>query len=387
MAEADYARRLTDTRVRMAETGLDGLLVVNQHNRRYLTGFTHADGDFNESAGWVLVTPHTFGLITGTFHLNGLEHEIVASGAQLLLNDDAHSWDVAAKAVAGDGVRRLGFEKDWLSYDRYDRLRRTLAAEVELMPSDDLVKHVRARKDEAEIAVMRRAAQIGDRAFARLVERIRVGMTERAIATLLEDLLLEEGAEGTSFPTIVAVGPGGALPHAVPGNTPVTIGAPILIDFGCRVEGYCSDCTRTFCVGEPDPRLTELYGILHAAQDAAVAALRAGVRRGRDVDAAARQVIASAGYDTQFIHGLGHGVGLAIHEYPSLNRLKIDTPEQDTELAGVEIIPEPTVVTNEPGIYIAGWGGVRLEDMLLVRDSAVEILTARNPPELLRLPV
>jgi len=386
MAEAEYARRLAGTRARMADAGLDGLLVANQQNRRYLTGFTHADGDFNESAGWVLVTPRTVSLITGTFHLTGLEHEIEESGVTLLLNDDALSWDVAAKAAAGDNVRRLGFEKDWLSYDRYDRVRRALPAEVELVPCDDFVKHVRARKDDAELAVMRRAAGIADRAFARLLGQIHVSMTEREIATRLEDLMRAEGADSASFPTIVAGGPGGALPHAVPGDHAVAAGEPILIDFGCRVDGYCSDCTHTFCIGEPDPKLVELYDVLRRAQDAAVAALRAGVRRGRDVDAAARAVIAGAGYGDQFIHGLGHGVGLAIHEYPSLNRLKIDTPEQDAELTRVESIPDATIVTNEPGIYIAGWGGVRLEDMLLVRGDTVEILTERNPATLLRLP-
>ncbi len=385
MDQADYGRRLADTRARIEQANLDGLLVANQYNRRYLTGFTAADGDFTELSGWVIVTPRTVGLITGTFNLNGVEHEIEPSGVQVLLIDHALPWDVAAKAVEADQVRRLGFEKDWLSYDRYDRLRRALPSEVELVPCDDLIEQVRARKDDAEIATMRRAAQTADRAFARLVSEIKVGMTERTIAARLETLMREEGAEGPSFPTIVACGPGGALPHAVPSDRPVRACEPLLIDFGCLVDGYCSDCTRTFCIGEPEPKLVEVYDVVRRAQDAAIAALRAGARRGRDVDAAARQVIDEAGYKDEFMHGLGHGVGLAIHELPSLGRLRVNTPEQDAELARVEQIVEPTVVTDEPGIYIAGWGGVRLEDMLVVRDGQVEILTERNPERILSI--
>src|SRR5579885_1577805 len=148
---------------------------------------------------------------------------------------------------------------------------------------------------------MRRAADVADEAFTRLTQKIRRGMSERQIAAMLEDLFVELGASGPSFPTIVAAGPGAAQPHAVPTDRPVQAGEPLLIDFGCRVDGYCSDITRTICIGEPDPKLVELYGIVYASQEAALAKLQAGTRRGREVDAAAREVITNAGYGANFI--------------------------------------------------------------------------------------
>jgi Xaa-Pro aminopeptidase len=383
MTDADYGRRLARTREAIAQAGLDGLLIASQYNRRYLTGFTAHDGDITESSGWVLVTPSTFGLVAGTFQLSGVEDEIVPSGVQVLSTDKALPWSVVADAVKADGVRRLGFEKDWLSYDRYARVRdalnQTVGADAELLPADDLVVMVRAIKDAAEIATMRRAADVADDAFEQLLTEIKVGMTEREIASLLEQHMVELGAGGVSFPTIVACGPGGAQPHAVPTDRPVRAGEPLLIDFGCRVDGYCSDTTRTFCIGEPDPKLVELYNIVRRAQDAGFQALADGVRRGRDVDAAARAVIEEAGYGEQYFHSLGHGVGLAIHELPVTAKLRIQTPEADAEMAKREQLEPNSVITNEPGIYIPGWGGVRLEDMVLVGDDGYEIMTTRNP--------
>jgi Xaa-Pro aminopeptidase len=383
MTDADYGRRLARIREAIAQAGLDGLLIASQYNRRYLTGFTAHDGDITESSGWVLVTPSTFGLVAGTFQLSGVEDEIVPSGVQVLSTDKALPWSVVADAVKADGVRRLGFEKDWLSYDRYARVRdalnQTVGADAELLPADDLVVMVRAIKDAAEIATMRRAADVADDAFEQLLTEIKVGMTEREIASLLEQHMVELGASGVSFPTIVACGPGGAQPHAVPTDRPVRAGEPLLIDFGCRVDGYCSDTTRTFCIGEPDPKLVELYNIVRRAQDAGFQALADGVRRGRDVDAAARAVIEEAGYGEQYFHSLGHGVGLAIHELPVTAKLRIQTPEADAEMAKREQLEPTSVITTEPGIYIPGWGGVRLEDMVLVGDDGYEIMTTRNP--------
>ncbi len=379
MADADFGQRLARTRAAIAQAGLDGLLITSQYNRRYLTGFTAHDGDITESSGWVLVTPNIFGLVAGTFQLSGVEDEIVPSGVQVLSTDKATPWSVVAESIKADGAKRLGFEKDWISYDRYSRLNRELGTDAELIPADDMVQMVRAVKDAAEIATMRRAADVADQAFEQLLTEIKVGMTEREIATLLEQHMVELGASGTSFPTIVACGPGGAQPHAVPTDRPVRPGEPLLIDFGCRVDGYCSDTTRTFCIGEPDPKLTELYAIVREAQDAGFKALADGVRKGREVDLAARQVIEDAGYGEQYFHSLGHGIGLAIHELPVTATLRVQTPEADAELAKREQLEPNSVISNEPGIYIPGWGGVRLEDMVLVTADGYEIMTVRNP--------
>jgi len=249
------------------------------------------------------------------------------------------------------------------------------------------VELARASKDEAEIAIIRRAADIANEAFARLVAELRPGMTERQIAASLERHMVDLGADEPSFPTIVACGPGGALPHWVPTDRAAQVGEPLLIDFGCRVAGYCSDLTRTICLGAPDEKLREIYALVRQAQDAGYAALKAGVRRGRDVDAAARQVFEDAGYGEQFMHSLGHGVGLAVHELPAVSRLRVNTPERDAELAKVEQIVANAVVTNEPGLYIAGWGGVRLEDMILARADGAELFTDRNPEQILSVAV
>jgi Xaa-Pro aminopeptidase len=385
VAQADYSRRLERTRAKIAEAGLDGLLITSQYNRRYLTGFTAHDTDITESSGWVLVTPQTFGLVSGTFQLIGMEQEYSPSGVEVLLTDETLPWDMVATTAKNDGLRRLGFEKEWTSYDRYDRVRKALAAETELVPSEDLVEFVRAQKDAAEIATMRRAAEVADEAFVRLTRQIRRGMSERQIAAMLEDLMVELGASGPSFPTIVAAGPGAAQPHAVPTDREVQSGEPLLIDFGCRVDGYCSDITRTICIGEPDPKLVELYAIVYAAQEAALATLQAGARRGRDVDAAAREVITNAGYGDKFIHSLGHGVGLAVHEMPVLSRLRTNTPEADAELMKMEQLGAGAVVSNEPGIYLSDWGGVRLEDTVVVTALGADVLTERNPPQILSI--
>ena len=389
MAGAEYGQRLGRTRARMAAAQVDGLLVASQYNRRYLTGFTAHDGDITESSGWVLVTEQTLGLVTGTFSLSGLEHEIEASGAQVLLTDRSAPAAVALAAAREAGVRRLGFEREWFSYARYEQIARAAAelaqGEIELVPVEDLVEFVRAQKDAAELATMRRAAAIANEAFARLMPRIAVGMSERQIAALLEDLMVELGASGPSFPTIVACGPGGAQPHAVPGDRPVVAGEPLLLDFGCRVDGYCSDLTRTICIGEPSQRLVEIYGVVRAAQDAVMAALDAGTRTGRAVDAAARQVITDAGYGDAFIHSLGHGVGLAVHELPRAPWQRTHTPEAEAELARVDHLEAGDVLTNEPGIYLPGWGGVRLEDMLLIEEHGASLFTDRNPEQILRV--
>jgi len=416
----DYARRLSETRARIATAGLDGLLVASQYNRRYLTGFLAHDGDITESSGWALVTRDTFALITSTFHLNGVESQIVASGVTPLLADDRLPTDALAEGLkaaapgkaepapssaptgkgraksattaqaSGGAKLRLGFEQDWLSYASYARIAAALRAQtpgVELVPADDLVELVRASKDEAEIALIQRAADIANQAFARLVAGLRPGMTERQIAATLERHMVDLGADAPSFSTIVACGPGGALPHWVPSDREARVGEPLLIDFGCLVNGYCSDLTRTICLGEPDAKLREIYGLVRAAQDAGLAALKDGVRRGRDVDAAARKVFEDAGYGEQFMHSLGHGVGLAVHELPAVSRLRVNTPERDAELAKVEQIEANAVVTNEPGLYLAGWGGVRLEDMILARTDGAMVFTDRNPEHILSVAV
>lgn len=385
MAEADYARRLAATRAAMERAGLDALLVASQHNRRYLTGFSPEDGDITESSGWALVTRDGLYLITGTFSLISLEHEIVPSGVEVLLTDTQPAQLVLAEAAAHHDLRRIGFERDWLSYGRWERIRKALRQETELAPSDDLVERVRATKDAVEVAAIRRAAEVADAAFARLMTEVHPGMTERQVASRLEDLMRAMRADGPSFATIVACGPGGALPHAVPTERELREGEPTLIDFGARVDGYCSDFTRTVCLGEPTPKLVEVYAAVRAGQDAAEEALRAGERRGSAVDAAARAAIAAAGYGEAFLHSLGHGVGMAVHELPALPWPRSEDPDTLARIARDEVVEDGAVVTVEPGVYLEGWGGVRLEDMAVVRAGGAELLGGRNPERILQV--
>lgn len=387
VTDANYGKRVTETRAAMQAAGLDGLLVANQYNRRFLTGFSPTDGDITESSGMALVTADHLYLITGTFSLISLEHEIEPSGVEVLLTDTQPEYRVIADAIERLGLKRVGFEQDWLSFSRYERIRQALTTPTELVASEDLASGARVSKDAAEAATMRRAAVIADEAFAQLTRELRVGMTERQIAGRLEALMREGGASEPSFPTIVAGGPGGALPHAVPSDRPVREGEPLLIDFGCRYEGYCSDLTRTICLGQPDPKLVEVYAIVRAAQDAGEQALQQGVRRGRDVDAAARAVIVAAGYGKEFMHSLGHGVGMAVHELPYMATPRSNEPAVLARMELTERIVPGAVVTIEPGIYIAGWGGVRLEDIALIGEQGIELLAGRNPEQILSVAV
>lgn len=385
-AQPNYARRLAQTRVRLESEQLDGLLVANHHNRRYLTGFPTEDHDIVETAGWALVTPKRLALVTTTFAIIGLEATVTPSRAEVLRFDTRSAWEIVAETAAEDGVQRLGFEASYFSYERYDRLRTALrrrsrrgGPRVEMVPAKSVIEHVRALKDPAEVAAIRKAGAIAEEAFERLVPTLRPGMTEREIARRLETLMVDQGALGPSFPTIVAAGQNAAQPHAVAGDRQVRAGEPLLIDFGAYADGYCSDFTRTITLGEPEPRLVDLYAIVREAQSAAERALAEGVRRGRDVDHAAREVIEKAGYGDHYLHGTGHGVGMAVHELPSLTRARPDRGLTSADLAKIEHLEPGHVVTVEPGIYLEDWGGVRLEDMLLITESGATVLNERNP--------
>jgi Xaa-Pro aminopeptidase len=249
----------------------------------------------------------------------------------------------------------------------HHRLAAALGDAVALLPSEGIVERLREQKEPDEIATLRRAAAITDAALAAVLPRLRPDQSEREAAWMLEVALREGGAEAPSFPIIVAAGPNAAFPHHRPGDDPLGTDRPIVIDMGARVDGYHADLTRTVVLGEADERLREIYGIVREAQRRAIAGLRAGARTD-ELDALARDHIAAAGYGANFGHGLGHGVGLDIHEGPGLRRAPVNgqgTPLQ----AGV-------VTSIEPGIYLEGWGGVRIEDLALVTADGCELLSA-----------
>lgn len=255
--------------------------------------------------------------------------------------------------------RRIGIEEEHLPHALYRVL---TGAGIDVVPTKGLVESLRAVKDEAEIASMRRAGALSDEVFAALAEERFTGRTERELAWWIERSFRDAGAEGVSFEPIVAAGETGASPHAVPGDDPMAPGVLVTIDAGCILDGYCSDCTRTFAIAEISERMQEVYALCLEAQLAGLAAVGPGVS-GRDADAASRAVIAAAELGWAYGHGMGHGVGLQIHEAPTLR------PESE------DVLVPGNTVSVEPGIYLPGEGGVRIEDLVLVTDDGRERLT------------
>jgi Xaa-Pro aminopeptidase len=255
---------------------------------------------------------------------------------------------------------RVVFEADAMTYANYDQLRR---GGLELEPRRGLVESLRSVKEPEELDLIRQATEVTNKAYELLVEEQFSGRTEKELAWRMEELFHDCGADGIAFPVDIAAGPTAASPHAVPGERVVQEGDLVLVDAGAVVDGYCSDCTRTYAVGDVSHSLRQVYELVREAQQAGLDAVRPGVS-GRDADAAARAVIADAGYGENFGHGLGHGLGLLVHEAPALR------PESD------EVLAAGHVVTVEPGIYLSGVAGVRIEDLVVVTDDGAEVLTS-----------
>ncbi|MDM7998519.1 MAG: M24 family metallopeptidase, partial [Dehalococcoidia bacterium] len=275
-----------------------------------------------------------------------------------------------AMLLSGAGnLRKVAFEANVLTVAEFRQLSdEAEKAKVELVPTEHIVESLRSTKDEGEISCILRAAFIADAAIDHVARRLRPGMTERQAAWEIEKHLRENGSEPVPFEIIVASGPNAALPHARPSDRPISEGEPIIFDIGARWKGYCSDLSRTIYLGNRDERFQEIYGIVLEAQMSALEGIQAGMT-GAEADAVAREVIDRAGYKDAFGHGLGHGVGLAVHERPRVS------------LTSADIIQENMAFTIEPGIYIVGWGGVRIEDTVVIRNGKPHPLTkaTKNP--------
>ncbi len=345
--------RLARLRERLQERELAGAFISQPQNRRYLSGFTG-------TAGWLVITLDEAWLVTDFRYWEQAQQQ--APHFELIRITERLD-NLMPELVARLGERRIGFEAAHITVDEYQRWMAN-GGPVTWSPEKDLVEPLRAVKDEGEIEAIRRAAALTDEALVEALSQVRPGMTERDLAWLLERTLRERGVEAVAFEIIVAGGPNGARPHAQADTEPLPAGQPIVIDMGARVDGYCSDLTRTICLGEPaDPgTFWAVYNTVRAAQQAALERIRPGMN-GIEADAIAREVISNAGYGEAFGHGLGHGVGLAIHEGPRLNRFSEDRLEPGM------------VVTIEPGVYLSGWGGVRIEDLTVVREDGLEVLS------------
>jgi Xaa-Pro aminopeptidase len=351
MSVASSVTRADRLAALLDERELDALLVTNLVNVRYLTGYTGTNGVALVGGQDLRCFVTDFRYVTqAEQQVHGFERLI---GEQDLLDD------AVAALPAGD--IRLGIEDQHMAVRTFDRLREAVADSVELVPAGGIIERLRERKDADEVARIRAAAELADAALRRTLEDGLAGRSERAVALALEQEMRRLGAERPSFDTIVASGAHGALPHAVPREVAIAASCLVTIDWGAQLDGYCSDCTRTVAVGEPGARARELYELVLAAQLAGLDAVRAGVS-GRDADAAARALIDAAGFGERFGHGLGHGVGLEIHEAPRLSRTS------DATLASGH------VVSVEPGVYLPGELGVRIEDLVLVTDDGCERL-------------
>lgn len=341
MAGDRRTERQAALRRRLEELGLEGLLVTHGPNIRYLTGFTG-------SAGLLLVTPDRILLITDFRYAEQAPEE--TRGAADVATDSTNLWDRLRRAFEGGPRVRLGFERDSLTVRDAERMSAGRLGPVEPVPTSEVVESLRVVKDPDEISAIRAAAELAHASLAQALSTVKVGEAEQEIAARLELALRRNGSEWHPFQTIVASGPRSALPHAR--SSPRTIGRGewLLLDFGAQLDGYCADITRTVVVGgSADARQREVYSVVQEAQRRARENLRPGMT-GREGDALARDLIRERGFGDAFGHSLGHGVGLEVHEAPRL-------------AASAEgVLPAGTVVTIEPGIYLQGWGGVRLED-------------------------
>jgi Xaa-Pro aminopeptidase len=339
---------------RIEERELDLLLVTDLTNVRYLTGFTGSNG-------MAILGPGTRRFLTDFRYVERARGEVrgfdVESAGPDLAATLADGWP------AGD--LRLGFEDDQLTVRRHARVRDALPERIELVAAGGLVEAERAVKEPAELDAIRAAAALADEVYGWLADWALVGRTEREVALALEHELRVRGADDPSFPSIVAAAENGALPHATPRDVEIPAGTLVTLDIGARLDGYCSDCTRTWATGELDDDLAEIYELVRGTQAAALDAVRPGPT-GAEVDAVARELIAAAGHEEHFGHGLGHGVGLAVHEAPRLGR-------------GSEARLAPgNVVTVEPGVYVPGRGGVRIEDLVAVTDDGCEVVSGTS---------
>ena len=356
--------RINVLRKILSGKNLDTFMILVEENRRYLSGFTGEDTAFDESAGALFITNTR--LILATDSRYELQARQEAPNYELicykkgLVNELSNILNTLK-------TKKLGFESKRLSHMQYNKITGQLLSDglqVQLIETKDIVESLRIKKEEEEIEDIKKALFIAESAFRNFIaNNIMPGMTEKEAAWKIEKGMRETGADSISFPVIVASGQNSALPHAIPGNRKINKGEPILFDWGARINGYCSDISRTVVIGKPDETFLKVYETVLNAQSMAIDAIRPGISS-RAVDKIARDYIEKMGFQGKFGHGLGHGTGLAIHEYPGLNPIK------DTKL------DKGMVFTIEPGIYIPGWGGVRLENMVVVRENRAEVLNS-----------
>jgi len=365
MSQFVFENRLSALRSRLDRLGVDTIWIIQPENRRYLSGFTAADGQRNESSGSLFITGDHAILLTDSRYTIQAEKEAV--GFEVITHKKG-AINSLPEIFDRLSTRRLGFEGGYLIWDLYQEAKEKANSHsppVEFMPLSGVVEDMRELKDSAEVEVLRRSAQLTGDVLAQVIEELKPGQVERDVAWRIESLIREHHADGVAFPPIVASGPNSALPHAFPTDRRVREGEPIIFDVGGRVEGYCSDMTRTIFLGKPSSYFEGIYRTVRQAQVSALGSIRPGMKS-TEADFIARNIIQEAGFGDFFGHSLGHGIGLAPHERPALGPLK------------PEVLREGMVFTVEPGIYVPGKGGVRLEQMVILEQDCLRLLTTNN---------
>lgn len=363
--------RLQKLRERLATRELDYLLITEPNNRRYLSGFPERDLSVSSSAGWLMIGQRTAHFITSFLYLDSVKANVAENGGAFEVVSAYPSFATGAGEILAKlrtdgqpngGGTTVGFESGWTTVAGYEALVGRIDESVQLVPTSGIVEELRIVKDDSEIEALRQAALLTDRAYENVLNLIREGITERQVAWEIERYIREHGGEGVSFEPAVAFGQNSAVPHHAPTDRPLRRGEPVWIDCGALLDGYCGDLTRSFSLGEADDRFLSIYELVLASQEKSKAGVKASIT-GQVADALARDHLAAAGYGEAFGHSLGHGVGLAIHENPRLSRFSDDTLQ-------------PGMVTSvEPGVYLSDWGGVRIEDVVVITASGLVTLT------------
>ena len=334
------------------EAGLDASLISQKENRRYISGFTG-------SAGFLLISEKSAILATDFRYIEQAKSQ-APDFETYQTEGDPSRW--LLELISSLEVKRVGVEANDLSIATYRRLVAATGPKSEIVPTEGIVESLRAVKDDGEREFILKAVEISDDAFEEFTSLLRPGMTEKEAAWQIERLLREKGSEGVPFDVIVASGPNSAFPHHHPTDRAMLSGEPVVIDMGARFNGYSSDLSRTICLGNEDKKFGKIYDLVLGAQLTAIATIEAGMN-GEQADSLARTVIEQGGYGENFGHGLGHGIGLAAHEAPRLGR------------GSEDVLAEGMVFTIEPGLYINGWGGVRIEDVVILEQGKVKVLS------------
>lgn len=352
-------KRIEQVQKRLKELELETFLVVSPENRRYLTGFTG-------TAGWVLITQTDAYFFTDFRYIEQASQQV--KDCQIVRLDQFSPYLTLRQKMEELDLYTIGIESERCTVEQFEALKNQFGTKA-ILPQSRLVEDIRMIKTPEEIQALAQAEHIGDEAFQHILSYIKPGVTERDIALELEFFMRRHGAQRLSFDSIIASGVRSSLPHGAPTDKKIETGDFVTMDFGCVYEGYCSDMTRTIAVGKVDERQKEVYNLVLKAQLTALEAIKAGVI-GKDIDALCRAVYKESGQLAYFGHGLGHSVGLEIHEEP-----RFSTKDNHT-------IKENMVMTVEPGLYYPNWGGVRIEDLIVVKADGYENLT-HSPKELL----